>query len=152
MQITKKQAGKVIAALVDATEVIKYSNEEDTIGFRCCCDVLSYEPHHNICTANNALSIMRGLAECEPVAQIEDRVLSDAVEMLSNQHTGRRLRISRLGFEPQRPSSALITFTDSKNRLSAISASPYCFWQAPSSERMRSARAASPARNSPSSL
>ena len=59
-------------ALEDFVDVIAYDNEQDDIGRRACCDVLSYNPHSESCKAIKSIASLRqAIAELEsqkPVA------------------------------------------------------------------------------------
>jgi len=61
-----------LEALEDFVDVIKYDNEQDDIGRRACCDVLSYNPHSESCKAIKSIASLRqAIAELEsqkPVA------------------------------------------------------------------------------------
>jgi hypothetical protein len=61
-----------LEALEDFVDVIKYDNEQDDIGRRACCDVLSYNPHREDCKAIKSIASLRqAIAELEsqePVA------------------------------------------------------------------------------------
>jgi hypothetical protein len=63
-----------LEALEDFVDVIKYDNEQDDIGRRACCDVLSYNPHREDCKAIKSIASLRqAIAELEsqePVAWI----------------------------------------------------------------------------------
>jgi hypothetical protein len=53
-------------ALEDFVDVIKYDNEQDDIGRRACCDVLSYNPHREDCKAIKSIASLRqAIAELE---------------------------------------------------------------------------------------
>jgi hypothetical protein len=62
---------QALGALEDFVDVIKYDNEQDDIGRRACCDVLSYNPHSESCKAKQAITaIKEAIAELgsqEPV-------------------------------------------------------------------------------------
>jgi len=45
--------------LEDFVDVIKYDNEQDDIGRRACCDVLSYNPHSESCKAKQAITAIK---------------------------------------------------------------------------------------------
>jgi hypothetical protein len=52
-----------LEALENFADVIKYDNEQDDIGFRACCYVLSYDQHSENCKATKAItSIKQALA------------------------------------------------------------------------------------------
>jgi len=63
-----------LEALEDFVDVIKYDNEQDDIGRRACCDVLSYNPHREDCKAIKSIASLRqAIAELEsqePVAWV----------------------------------------------------------------------------------
>jgi hypothetical protein len=67
---------QALEALEDFVDVIKYDNEQDDIGRRACCDVLSYNPHSESCKAIKSIASLRqaiaGLESQEPVATLED--------------------------------------------------------------------------------
>ena len=48
-----------LGALEDFVDVIKYDNEQDDIGRRACCDVLSYNPHSESCKAKQAITAIK---------------------------------------------------------------------------------------------
>jgi hypothetical protein len=48
-----------LEALEDFVDVIKYDNEQDDIGRRACCDVLSYNPHSESCKAKQAITAIK---------------------------------------------------------------------------------------------
>jgi hypothetical protein len=55
-----------LEALEDFVDVIKYDNEQDDIGRRACCDVLSYNPHREDCKAIKSIASLRqAIAELE---------------------------------------------------------------------------------------
>jgi hypothetical protein len=66
---------QALEALEDFVDVIKYDNEQDDIGRRACCDVLSYNPHSESCKAIKSIASLRqaiaGLESQEPVAHCE---------------------------------------------------------------------------------
>jgi hypothetical protein len=56
----KDEAMKLaLGALEDFVDVIKYDNEQDDIGRRACCDVLSYNPHSESCKAKQAITAIK---------------------------------------------------------------------------------------------
>jgi hypothetical protein len=61
-----------LETLEDFVDVIKYDNEQDDIGRRACCDVLSYKPHSESCKAKQAITAIKQaikeLESQEPVA------------------------------------------------------------------------------------
>ncbi len=63
---------QALDTLEDFVDVIKYDNEQDDIGRRACCDVLSYNPHREDCKAIKSIASLRqAIAELEsqePVA------------------------------------------------------------------------------------
>jgi hypothetical protein len=62
---------QALEALEDFVDVIKYDNEQDDIGRRACCDVLSYNPHSENCKAKQAITAIKAALaqpEQEPVA------------------------------------------------------------------------------------
>ena len=63
---------QALEALEDFVDVIKYDNEQDDIGRRACCDVLSYKPHSESCKAKQAITAIKQaikeLESQEPVA------------------------------------------------------------------------------------
>jgi hypothetical protein len=67
--------------LEDFVDVIKYDNEQDDIGRRACCDVLSYNPHSESCKAIKSIaSLRRAIAELEsqePVATVTSETGAD---------------------------------------------------------------------------
>jgi hypothetical protein len=57
-------------ALEDFVDVIAYDNEQDDIGRRACCDVLSYNPHREDCKAIKSIASLRqAIAELESQEQ-----------------------------------------------------------------------------------
>ena len=50
---------QALGALEDFVDVIKYDNEQDDIGRRACCDVLSYNPHSESCKAKQAITAIK---------------------------------------------------------------------------------------------
>lgn len=81
-----------LEALEDFVDVIKYDNEQDDIGRRACCDVLSYNPHSESCKAKQAITAIKEAIrehamyevqrlgqeiEQEPVAWMKPDVLCD---------------------------------------------------------------------------
>jgi hypothetical protein len=59
-----------LEALEDFVDVIKYDNEQDDIGRRACCDVLSYNPHSESCKAKQAITAIKAaLAQPAPVQE-----------------------------------------------------------------------------------
>jgi hypothetical protein len=50
---------QALDALEDFVDVIKYDNEQDDIGRRACCDVLSYNPHSESCKAKQAITAIK---------------------------------------------------------------------------------------------
>ena len=70
--MTQDAMKQALGALEDFVDVIKYDNEQDDIGRRACCDVLSYNPHSESCKAIKSIASLRqAIAELEsqePVA------------------------------------------------------------------------------------
>jgi hypothetical protein len=63
---------QALEALEDFVDVIKYDNEQDDIGRRACCDVLSYNPHSESCKAKQAITAIKAaLAQPAPVQEPE---------------------------------------------------------------------------------
>ena len=54
-----EQMKQWLEALEDFVDVIKYDNEQDDIGRRACCDVLSYNPHSESCKAIKSIASLR---------------------------------------------------------------------------------------------
>ena len=54
-----EQMKQWLEALEDFVDVIKYDNEQDDIGRRACCDVLSYNPHSESCKAKQAITAIK---------------------------------------------------------------------------------------------
>jgi len=50
---------QALETLEDFVDVIKYDNEQDDIGRRACCDVLSYNPHSESCKAKQAITAIQ---------------------------------------------------------------------------------------------
>jgi len=78
----KDEAMKLaLGALEDFVDVIKYDNEQDDIGRRACCDVLSYNPHSESCKAIKSIASLRqAIAELEsqePVATVTSETGAD---------------------------------------------------------------------------
>ena len=48
-----------LEALENFVDVIKYDNEQDDIGFRACCYVLSYDQHSENCKATKAITAIK---------------------------------------------------------------------------------------------
>ena len=48
-----------LEAAEDFADVIKYDNEEDDIGSKACCGVLSYNPHSESCKAKQAITAIK---------------------------------------------------------------------------------------------
>jgi hypothetical protein len=60
MEYAKDEALKLaLEALEDFADVIKYDNEQDDIGFRACCYVLSYDQHSENCKATKAITAIK---------------------------------------------------------------------------------------------
>jgi hypothetical protein len=57
-----------LEALEDFVDVIKYDNEQDDIGRRACCDVLSYNPHREDCKAIKSIASL-----CQAIAELESQ-------------------------------------------------------------------------------
>ncbi len=70
--MTQDAMKQALGALEDFVDVIKYDNEQDDIGRRACCDVLSYNPHSESCKAIKSIASLRQaikeLESQEPVA------------------------------------------------------------------------------------
>jgi hypothetical protein len=65
----KDEAMKLaLGALEDFVDVIKYDNEQDDIGRRACCDVLSYNPHSESCKAIKSIASL-----CQAIAELESQ-------------------------------------------------------------------------------
>ena len=55
-----KEALKLaLEAAEDFADVIKYDNEQDDIGRKACCGVLSYHPHWASCKAKQAITAIK---------------------------------------------------------------------------------------------
>jgi hypothetical protein len=68
--MTQEAMKQALGALEDFVDVIKYDNEQDDIGRRACCDVLSYNPHSESCKAKQAITAIKAALaqpEQEPV-------------------------------------------------------------------------------------
>jgi hypothetical protein len=64
--MTQEAMKQALGALEDFVDVIKYDNEQDDIGRRACCDVLSYNPHSENCKAIKSIASLRqAIAELE---------------------------------------------------------------------------------------
>jgi hypothetical protein len=59
---------QALDALEDFVDVIKYDNEQDDIGRRACCDVLSYNPHSESCKAIKSIASL-----CQAIAELESQ-------------------------------------------------------------------------------
>jgi len=57
--MTQEVLKLALEALEDFVDVIKYDNEQDDIGRRACCDVLSYNPHSESCKAKQAITAIK---------------------------------------------------------------------------------------------
>jgi hypothetical protein len=57
--MTQEAMKQALGALEDFVDVIKYDNEQDDIGRRACCDVLSYNPHSESCKAKQAITAIK---------------------------------------------------------------------------------------------
>ena len=72
---------QALDTLEDFVDVIKYDNEQDDIGRRACCDVLSYNPHREDCKAIKSIASLRqAIAELEsqePVATVTSETGAD---------------------------------------------------------------------------
>ena len=63
-----EQMKQWLEALEDFVDVIKYDNEQDDIGRRACCDVLSYNPHSESCKAIKSIASL-----CQAIAELESQ-------------------------------------------------------------------------------
>jgi hypothetical protein len=52
---------QAIEALQDFADVIKYDNEQDDIGSRACCGVLSYNQHSENCKAAKSITALQSI-------------------------------------------------------------------------------------------
>ena len=60
---------QALEALESFADGVYYEDEEDSIGRRFCCDVLSYKPHQENCAAAaSATALRQALAEAEQPA------------------------------------------------------------------------------------
>ena len=79
--MTQEVLKLALGALEDFVDVIKYDNEQDDIGRRACCDVLSYNPHSESCKAIKSIASLRqAIAELEsqePVATVTSETGAD---------------------------------------------------------------------------
>ena len=69
--MTKEALKQALEALEDFADSIKYAHEQDDVGRRACCNVLSYDWHSENCNAIKAITALKeALAqpEQEPVA------------------------------------------------------------------------------------
>jgi hypothetical protein len=78
---------QALEALEYFEDAIRYDNEQDDIGARVCCGVLSYNPHEKDCKAVKAITALRQAleqpAQQEPVAwlfQHEETGLTECVD------------------------------------------------------------------------
>ena len=65
-----------LEALEDFEDVIRYDNEQDDIGARVCCDVLSYNPHTKDCKALKAITALREALAEQPAQPLSDERVS----------------------------------------------------------------------------
>ena len=86
--MTKEAMKPALEALEDFSDVIKYDNENDDIGYRACCHVLSYDSHSKNCKATKAITALQeALAEQpapvqqEPVALLNE-ISAEPTEMI----------------------------------------------------------------------
>jgi len=79
--MTQEAMKQALEALEDFVDVIKYDNEQDDIGRRACCDVLSYNPHSESCKAIKSIASLRqaiaGLESQEPVGYVAENGVVD---------------------------------------------------------------------------
>jgi hypothetical protein len=97
-----KEALKLaLEALEDFADVIKYDNEQDDIGSKACCGVLSYHPHSESCKAKQAITAIKA-ALAQPAQQEHD---VDATIIQYHEATIKRLekRIEELAQPVQEP-------------------------------------------------
>ena len=66
--MTQEAMKQALGALEDFVDVIKYDNEQDDIGRRACCDVLSYNPHSESCKAIKSIASL-----CQAIAELESQ-------------------------------------------------------------------------------
>jgi hypothetical protein len=66
--MTQEVLKLALGALEDFVDVIKYDNEQDDIGRRACCDVLSYNPHSESCKAIKSIASL-----CQAIAELESQ-------------------------------------------------------------------------------
>jgi hypothetical protein len=66
--MTQEAMKQALEALEDFVDVIKYDNEQDDIGRRACCDVLSYNPHSESCKAIKSIASL-----CQAIAELESQ-------------------------------------------------------------------------------
>jgi hypothetical protein len=55
-----------LEALENFADVIKYDNEQDDIGCRACCYVLSYDQHSENCKATKAITAIKQAPPAQP--------------------------------------------------------------------------------------
>jgi hypothetical protein len=55
-----------LEALENFADVIKYDNEQDDIGYRACCYVLSYDQHSENCKATKAITAIKQAQPAQP--------------------------------------------------------------------------------------
>jgi hypothetical protein len=85
-----KEALKLaLEALEDFADVIKYDNEQDDIGRKACCGVLSYHPHSESCKAKQAITAIKA-ALAQP-AQEPDHGDELTIAYMSGVHRGKEL-------------------------------------------------------------
>jgi hypothetical protein len=71
--IDEAVVGQALEALEYFEDAIRYDNEQDDIGARVCCGVLSYNPHEKDCKAVKAITALRQALEQPAPAQEPDR-------------------------------------------------------------------------------
>jgi hypothetical protein len=85
-----KEALKLaLEAAEDFADVIKYDNEQDDIGSKACCGVLSYHPHSESCKAKQAITAIKA-ALAQP-AQEPDHGDELTIAYMSGVHRGKEL-------------------------------------------------------------
>jgi hypothetical protein len=102
MTHTKDEALKLaLKALENFADVIKYDNEQDDIGYRACCYVLSYDQHSEECKATKAIAAIKQVLAAQPAVQEgRDWSLLEATQESLREHMA---EIKRLKAEQPAP-------------------------------------------------
>ena len=84
---------QALEALEDFVDVIKYDNEQDDIGRRACCDVLSYNPHSESCKAKQAITAIKEAIREHAMYEVQrlgQEIEQEPVAFLSTDGLGER--------------------------------------------------------------